>query len=126
MQYKAITMISSLLLLVFSLQDRIQLINNIQEHSPKTEKHSYKVCIAKIDWSKVAFGDFSYEVCQKEWDTIQNEVCFKYLRFEGCIKRGSGSSSSSGQTAGSAITRLWVRIPKLTADSTMTRINIVI
>ncbi|XP_033640411.1 nucleolar transcription factor 1-A-like isoform X2 [Asterias rubens] len=59
---------------VFSLQDRIQLINNIQEHSPKTEKHSYKVCIAKIDWSKVAFGDFSYEVCQKEWDTIQNEI----------------------------------------------------
>ncbi|XP_038051708.1 nucleolar transcription factor 1-like isoform X2 [Patiria miniata] len=59
---------------VFSLADRTQLIHNIQEHSPKTDKHSYKVCIAKIDWNKVRFGDFTPEVCKKEWDIIQNEI----------------------------------------------------
>ncbi|XP_022091128.1 nucleolar transcription factor 1-like isoform X2 [Acanthaster planci] len=59
---------------VFSLQDRLQLIHNIQEQAPKTDKHSYKVCISKIDWSKIGFGDFSAEACQKEWDVIQNEI----------------------------------------------------
>ncbi|XP_065172779.1 nucleolar transcription factor 1-like, partial [Atheta coriaria] len=47
------------------------LLHGIQKLLPETESITPKARIKKLDWEKVAFGDYTAERCAKIWDAIQ-------------------------------------------------------
>ncbi|XP_065166325.1 nucleolar transcription factor 1-like [Atheta coriaria] len=47
------------------------LLNGIQKLLPETESITPKARTKKLDWEKVAFGDYTAERCVKIWDAIQ-------------------------------------------------------
>ncbi|XP_065159208.1 uncharacterized protein [Atheta coriaria] len=47
------------------------LLNGIQKLLPETESITPKARTKKLDWEKVAFGDYTAERCAKIWDAIQ-------------------------------------------------------
>ncbi|XP_071842741.1 nucleolar transcription factor 1-like [Apostichopus japonicus] len=64
----------------FKMDDRLTLLSNLQKQLPKSDKHSWKFTLSKVDWEKVSFQNFTPKECQQEWELIQADVPRSQLR----------------------------------------------
>ena len=51
----------------WSKEDIVQLLESMEKNIPSNERHTFKATQSVMDWGKVAFKDFSGEMCKLKW-----------------------------------------------------------
>lgn len=59
----------------------MELLKRIEDTIPADDRHAFRTTQSKMNWGKVAFGDFSGEMCKHKWLQIShNLVKYRTLR----------------------------------------------
>ena len=61
-----------------SIEDQQMLCDKLLAILPKTDSANYINTLKQVDWSKVAFGGFSAEVCQQQWSIMLAKVSLQF------------------------------------------------
>ncbi|XP_068833497.1 upstream-binding factor 1-like protein 1 [Capricornis sumatraensis] len=51
----------------WSKEDIVQLLESMEKNIPSNDRHTFKATQSVMDWGKVAFKDFSGEMCKLKW-----------------------------------------------------------
>uniref|UniRef100_A0A8C6FNJ4 HMG box domain-containing protein n=1 Tax=Moschus moschiferus TaxID=68415 RepID=A0A8C6FNJ4_MOSMO len=51
----------------WSKEDIVQLLECMEKNIPSNDRHTFKMTKSVMDWGKVAFKDFSGEMCKLKW-----------------------------------------------------------
>ena len=51
----------------WSREDIVQLLECMEKNIPPNDRHTFKTTQSVMDWGKVAFKDFSGEMCKLKW-----------------------------------------------------------
>nr|XP_023501357.1 upstream-binding factor 1-like protein 1 [Equus caballus] len=54
----------------WSKEDIVKLLERMENNLPSNERHTFKTTQSQMDWGKVAFKDFSGEMCKLKWVEI--------------------------------------------------------
>lgn len=60
-------------------EDMLTLLECMKNNLPSNDGSKFKTTESHLDWDKVAFKDFSSEMCKMKWNEISNEVAFFIL-----------------------------------------------
>nr|KAF6343846.1 hypothetical protein mPipKuh1_018413 [Pipistrellus kuhlii] len=55
-------------------EDIAQLLERMENNLPPSDNHTFKTAQAYMDWAKVAFKDFSGEMCKLKWLEISRKI----------------------------------------------------
>nr|KAF6343847.1 upstream binding transcription factor like 1 [Pipistrellus kuhlii] len=55
-------------------EDIAQLLERMENNLPPSDNHTFKIAQAHMDWAKVAFKDFSGEMCKLKWLEISRKI----------------------------------------------------
>ncbi|NXY51789.1 UBF1 factor, partial [Ceuthmochares aereus] len=58
----------------WSQEDMLTLLECMKNNLPSNDGSKFKTTESHLDWEKVAFKDFSGEMCKMKWMEISNEV----------------------------------------------------
>ena len=58
----------------WSKEDIMQLLECMEKNIPSNNRHTFKVTQSVMDWGKVAFKDFSGEMCKLKWLEVSHKV----------------------------------------------------
>lgn len=67
----------------------LTLLECMKNNLPSNDGSKFKTTESHLDWEKVAFKDFSGEMCKMKWMEISNEVT------SSCMGRGGVSASGA-------------------------------
>lgn len=58
----------------WSKEDIVQLLESMEKSIPSSDGHTFKTTQSVMDWEKVAFKDFSGEMCKLKWLEVSHKV----------------------------------------------------
>ena len=58
----------------WSKEDIVQLLESMEKSIPSSDGHTFKTAQSVMDWGKVAFKDFSGEMCKLKWLEVSHKV----------------------------------------------------
>ena len=58
----------------WSKEDIVQLLESMEKSIPSSDGHTFKTAQSVMDWEKVAFKDFSGEMCKLKWLEVSHKV----------------------------------------------------
>ncbi|CAI9166653.1 unnamed protein product [Rangifer tarandus platyrhynchus] len=58
----------------WSKEDIVQLLECMEKNIPSSDGHTFKAAQSVMDWEKVAFKDFSGEMCKFKWLEVSHKV----------------------------------------------------
>ncbi|KAB0340538.1 hypothetical protein FD754_023043 [Muntiacus muntjak] len=58
----------------WSKEDIVQLLECMEKNIPSSDRHTFKTTQSVMDWEKVAFKDFSGEMCKLKWLEVSHKV----------------------------------------------------
>ncbi|KAI4552996.1 hypothetical protein MJT46_016290 [Ovis ammon polii x Ovis aries] len=58
----------------WSKEDIVQLLESMEKSIPSSDRHTFKTAQSVMDWEKVAFKDFSGEMCKLKWLEVSHKV----------------------------------------------------
>ena len=58
----------------WSKEDIVQLLESMEKSIPSSDGHTFKTVQSVMDWGKVAFKDFSGEMCKLKWLEVSHKV----------------------------------------------------
>ena len=58
----------------WSKEDVVQLLECMEKNIPSSDGHTFKTTQSVMDWEKVAFKDFSGEMCKLKWLEVSHKV----------------------------------------------------
>ena len=58
----------------WSKEDIVQLLECMEKNIPSNDRHTFKATQSVMDWGKVAFKDFSGEMCKLKWLEVSHKV----------------------------------------------------
>lgn len=58
----------------WSQEDMLTLLECMKNNLPSNDSSKFKTTESHMDWEKVAFKDFSGDMCKLKWVEISNEV----------------------------------------------------
>ena len=58
----------------WSKEDIVQLLESMEKSIPSSDRHTFKTVQSVMDWGKVAFKDFSGEMCKLKWLEVSHKV----------------------------------------------------
>ena len=65
----------------WSKEDIVRLLESMEKNIPSSDGHTFKSTQSVMDWEKVAFKDFSGEMCKLKWLEVSHKVRkFRTLR----------------------------------------------
>ncbi|KAJ1065901.1 hypothetical protein K5549_012889 [Capra hircus] len=65
----------------WSKEDIVQLLESMEKSIPSSDGHTFKTVQSVMDWGKVAFKDFSGEMCKLKWLEVSHKLRkFRTLR----------------------------------------------
>ena len=65
----------------WSKEDIVQLLESMEKSIPSSDGHTFKTAQSVMDWEKVAFKDFSGEMCKLKWLEVSHKLRkFRTLR----------------------------------------------
>ncbi|XP_017898155.1 PREDICTED: upstream-binding factor 1-like protein 1 [Capra hircus] len=65
----------------WSKEDIVQLLESMEKSIPSSDGHTFKTAQSVMDWGKVAFKDFSGEMCKLKWLEVSHKLRkFRTLR----------------------------------------------
>lgn len=67
----------------------LTLLECMKNNLPSNDGSKFKTTESHLDWEKVAFKDFSGEMCKMKWMEISNEVTDGHTRLGGVSMRGT-------------------------------------
>lgn len=67
----------------------LTLLECMKNNLPSNDGSKFKTTESHLDWEKVAFKDFSGEMCKMKWMEISNEVTDSRTRLGGVSARGT-------------------------------------
>lgn len=68
----------------------LTLLECMKNNLPSNDGSKFKTTESHLDWEKVAFKDFSGEMCKMKWMEISNEVTHSRTGLPGASGRGEG------------------------------------
>lgn len=81
----------------WSQEDMLTLLECMKNNLPSNDGSKFKTTESHLDWEKVAFKDFSGEMCKMKWMEISNEVTDSCMGIKGvCL----GGTECSGDLLG--------------------------
>lgn len=72
----------------WSQEDMLTLLECMKNNLPSNDGSKFKTTESHLDWEKVAFKDFSGEMCKMKWMEISNEVIDSLWDFVGALGQG--------------------------------------
>lgn len=76
----------------WSQEDMLTLLECMKNNLPSNDGSKFKTTESHLDWEKVAFKDFSGEMCKMKWMEISNEVTDSHMGIKGVCSRGTKCS----------------------------------
>lgn len=67
----------------WSQEDMLTLLECMKNNLPSNDSSKFKTTESHMDWEKVAFKDFSGDMCKLKWVEISNEVTASHF-FDPC------------------------------------------
>ena len=58
----------------WSKEDIVRLLESMEKNIPSSDGHTFKSTQSVMDWEKVAFKDFSGEMCKLKWLEVSHKV----------------------------------------------------
>ena len=58
----------------WSKEDIVQLLKSMEKSIPSSDGHTFKTTQSVMDWEKVAFKDFSGEMCKLKWLEVSHRL----------------------------------------------------
>ncbi|KAK2502919.1 hypothetical protein MC885_004843 [Smutsia gigantea] len=58
----------------WSKEDIVKLLEHMENNLPSKDSHTFKTTQSQMDWEKVAFKDFSGEMCKLKWLEVSNNL----------------------------------------------------
>lgn len=55
-------------------EDTVMLLDLLENNLPSNDSHTFKTTQSQMDWGKVAFKDYSGEMCKLKWLEISNKI----------------------------------------------------
>lgn len=73
----------------WSQEDMLTLLECMKNNLPSNDGSKFKTTESHLDWEKVAFKDFSGEMCKMKWMEISNEVTDSCMGIKGVCLGGT-------------------------------------
>lgn len=64
----------------WSQEDMLTLLEAMKNNLPSNDSSKFKTTESHMDWEKIAFKDFSGDMCKLKWVEISNEVTESHPR----------------------------------------------